>query len=328
MASLDYTSVFLDNMPGGAFVCNAHGDHELLFVNDNLIELFECADRDEFMEFVGGRFEGIARETSISVIIKEVRLQIEEADHSSGYIFYNIRTKKDNVRRVVNHWALLRDTEDGDVIYGTVYPHRIDNSGTDFDTITGLYSKRKFHKQIAHEIRKSKGDDRTDQAIVYLNLVNFKLLNIDRGVAEGDVCLKVMADTLLEVFDDAVISRLSDDHFAVYTRYENVLQKTEETERRFCETYGNRFDVIGKFGIYRFTPDKDFDVETALSHAKVACDFIKYDVKTDIVEYSDSLARKIKTQEYVIGKIDEAIKKEWIKVYYQPVIRSITGCLC
>ena len=32
--------------------------------------------------------------------------------------------------------------------------------------------------------------------------------------------------------------------------------------------------------------------------------------------------------EYVASKIDEAISQEWIKVYYQPVIRSITRELC
>ncbi len=32
--------------------------------------------------------------------------------------------------------------------------------------------------------------------------------------------------------------------------------------------------------------------------------------------------------EYVTTHIDEAIAKGWIKVYYQPVIRSLTGQLC
>lgn len=32
--------------------------------------------------------------------------------------------------------------------------------------------------------------------------------------------------------------------------------------------------------------------------------------------------------EYVASKIDEAIRQEWIKVYYQPVVRSITHELC
>lgn len=37
---------------------------------------------------------------------------------------------------------------------------------------------------------------------------------------------------------------------------------------------------------------------------------------------------KLDVQDYVVKKIDEAIQNEWIKVYYQPVVRSITGELC
>ena len=40
------------------------------------------------------------------------------------------------------------------------------------------------------------------------------------------------------------------------------------------------------------------------------------------------LTDKSEISEYVVSHIDEAIEKEWIKVYYQPVIRSLTGQLC
>lgn len=36
---------FVEKMAGGAFVCEAHDDHKLIFVNDNLISLFECGSR-------------------------------------------------------------------------------------------------------------------------------------------------------------------------------------------------------------------------------------------------------------------------------------------
>lgn len=327
MAGYDFRGTFLDRMPGGAFICRAHGNNEILFVNEKLIEFYECDDLDEFMEFTGGRFAGIANETRIGVIKKDVLMQIEEAGSNSGYVFFNIRTKKDNRRRVVSHWELVRDEINGDLVYGIVFSHKLENSGTDFDTITGLFGKRKFRRQIANAAGKSTDKASRDFAIVYINLVNFKLLNIERGVAEGDSCLKVMAETLTEAFEDAVIARLSDDHFVIFTEYDEVRSKTEEAERRFCETYGNHYNVIGKFGICRIALDADLDVENALSQAKVACDFIKYDPKADIVEYSEDLAKSIKTQEYVIRRIDEAIEKEWIKVYYQPVIRSLTGNL-
>ncbi len=40
------------------------------------------------------------------------------------------------------------------------------------------------------------------------------------------------------------------------------------------------------------------------------------------------LTNKREISEYVVAHIDDAIENEWIKVYYQPVIRSLTGQLC
>ena len=40
------------------------------------------------------------------------------------------------------------------------------------------------------------------------------------------------------------------------------------------------------------------------------------------------LTNKSETYDYVISHIDDAIANEWIKVYYQPVIRALTGQLC
>ena len=134
----DAGRAFIDNMSGGAFICRAHGDHELLFVNDNLVSLFECEDSEDFTDFVGGAFDGIANETKLSVIKKEIQLQVREAHSTSGYIFFNIRTKKNNKKRVVAHWSFVKHPMEGDVIYGIIYLHRPENTGADFDTVTGL----------------------------------------------------------------------------------------------------------------------------------------------------------------------------------------------
>ncbi|MCR5405802.1 MAG: EAL domain-containing protein, partial [Lachnospiraceae bacterium] len=65
-----------------------------------------------------------------------------------------------------------------------------------------------------------------------------------------------------------------------------------------------------------------------LSCAKMACDFIKRDKDRDIVVYSGELADNMKTTEYVVGNIDEALENGWIRIYYQPVVRTLTGELC
>ena len=40
------------------------------------------------------------------------------------------------------------------------------------------------------------------------------------------------------------------------------------------------------------------------------------------------ITNKNEVYEYVVANIDDAISNEWIKVYYQPVVRSLTGQLC
>ena len=323
------SSSFVDRMEGGAFAFSADDEQKLVYVNDNLIRLFECKDADDLLAHVGGRLEGMIHDPVPSIILNEISRQVEESKNGSGYVFYNIKTKKGDVLRVVNHWTLVHDDDLGDVFYATIYLHRLDNAANDFDIVTGLLGKRKFDRYAAGINRQFiEENDKMTFAVIYVNIVNFKLLNLERGVNEGNACLRKVAKVLGSVYGNAFVSRLSDDHFAVFTEYESSIDRTEQAIRTFAEDYGNRYNVILKFGIYRFEPGPDFYVETALSRAKMACDTVKKADKTDYAEYSSELAERVKTTEYVVGKIDEAIKNEWIRIYYQPVVRSLTGNAC
>ena len=330
------TELFMNGMAGGVFVYRAKEGHELLYANENLVQLFECESYGEFVEYIGNSFDGMVNETPLKLVWEDMELQISESQTDSGYVFYNIRTRKGNSRRVVNHFTRLHDESEGDIFCAILYLHRYDNVGSDFDPVTGLYGKLRFHKYVSSinqrfiEQGLKVGEENAfeDYAVIYLNLVNFKLLNIEKGAAEGDACLRMMANILREAYQDAFIARISGDHFVVFTKREGVYEKTEAASKKFCDTYGNQYDVIGKFGIYPLHFGKDFDVEAALSFAKVACDFIKHDASKDVVVYTESLAEEVKTTEYVVGKIDEALEKGWVKVYYQPVVRSLTGWLC
>ena len=326
---LDQKGSFTNKMEGGAFVFRADEEQRLLSVNDKLVSLFECDDADDLMEYTHGTFSGMIHDPDAGLVRKEIEEQLKHSINGSGYVFYNIMTKKKNVLRVVNHWTLVHDEETGDVFYATIYIHRLDNAANDYDVVTGLLGKRKFEKYATGLSKQCLSEnDTTAYAIVYVNLVNFKLLNLKRGVNEGNECLKIVAKILGKTYNNGFVSRLHDDHFAVFTEYEDVTAKTEEFIRSFGESFGNKYDIICKFGIYRFIPNEDFYIETALSRAKVACDSVRRDDKHDIAEYSENLEETVKTVEYVVGRIDEAIEKGWIQVYFQPVVRSLTEGVC
>ena len=323
-----FASHFTDRMAGGAFVCRRMEGHELLYVNEGIVRLFECDSPEEFMDFSGGSYDGMVNSSQLRTILKEVESQIRDRGQALGHLFYHVRTKKDNIRLVEEYWSVMTDETEGDLFYSVLVSREYEVGSTDIDPITGLYGKVRFESYVTSMNRNLTGKDESEYAIAYLNFVNFKLLNINKGVAEGDACLKTIADILAQVFEDAFLARLSDDHFAIFTRYSGIFEKLEACGQMFAEPFGNTYHIVGKTGIYKFVPNKDFDVEAALSFAKVACDYIKFDSRVDNVEYTESLAKKMKISEYVIHRIDEAIEKDWIKVYYQPVVRSLTHRLC
>ena len=228
---------------------------------------------------------------------------------------------------MVNHWTKVTAPDIGDVFYVYMFFHHSGFIGNDVDPVTGLYGKTRLTKYINNR-KKDRGlFPNKEYAIVYLNLTRFKLLNIEKGADEGDECLRQVACVLQDTFTDSFVARISDDHFAVFCGYEDVLEKAEAADRSFHDSYGSHNDVICKFGIYKINLNYRLDVETALSLAKLACDYIK-NSDTNVAEYSKDLAKKIRTQRYIVDRFDEALEKGWIQVYYQPVIRSITGYLC
>ena len=326
---LQYSSTFVDKMEGGAFIFSAEEGHALLYVNDKLISLFECESKDELLEHVSRSFDGMIHDPSPQEVCKEIRDQLPDSLNRSGYVFFNIITKKGNVRRVVDHWTLVHDSEHGDIFYSTIYLHRLDNTSSDFDPVTGLPGKNRFVKHVTDMNRRAMDEGGAQRfAIVYSNLVHFKLLNLERGVSEGNVCLKELAKALGKAFEGDFVTRLSSDYFVVFTEYEGVEAKTEKAVKCFEEVYGRDHNIRCKLGIYGFEPGEDFFCESAFSFAKTACDSIKTDDKRNHVEYTDELAESFGIAEYVAAHIDEAIEKGWIKVYFQPVVRSLTEDAC
>ena len=325
----EFDSSFVDKMEGGAFAFSADEGYALLYVNDKLISLFECDSEEELRKHVGNSLEGMIHDPSVQAIRKEISDQLTYSQNGAGYVFYNIITKKGNVRRVVNHWTLVHDAEQGDIFYATLYLHRLDNTAGDFDAVTGLPGKGRFVKHATSVNRQSLEEGTTRRfAIVYLNLVHFKLLNLERGANEGNVCLKEVGKTLGKTFEGDFVTRLSNDHYVVFTEYEGVAQKAEKALEYFAKSYGNAHNIRCKIGVYSFEPGESFFIESAFSFAKIACDSIKADDTKDYAEYTEELAEAVGIFEYVAAHIDEAIENGWIKVYFQPVVRSLTEDAC
>ncbi len=312
----------------GSVIFKADDSRELIFVNDSIVRFYECTDPKDFVDYVGDRYDGLINPIQRDEVIEDFIAQIREKKQKSGYVFFSVCTKSGKSIRVVNHWSIFEDEVEGTLIYAWMFLHRLEDTAFEFDSVTGLFTKLSFGKNVKSRFKRYAKKEGESCAIIYINLVNFKLLNIEHGSARGDECLMEMAQLLQNQFPKAVIARISDDHFVVFTKSKGLMEGLQEVKRRFDEAYRDHFNLIGKYGVYEFPTTQDLDVEEAISMAKMTCDFIKYDLKTDIMEYTFRLAKQVMTKEYIVRKLDEALENGWVKVYFQPVIRSLTGELC
>lgn len=70
------------------------------------------------------------------------------------------------------------------------------------------------------------------------------------------------------------------------------------------------------------------DPNLAVTRVKIACDSIHDSGDHFMAYYTEALDRKVELKDYVSRHMDEAVEKGYIKAYYQPIVRTVSGALC
>ncbi len=195
-----------------------------------------------------------------------------------------------------------------------------------YDILTGLSNMNYFLSQgsrVVDDIKKSG----KDAVLVYYDIRGMKNYNRTYGFHSGDILLIQIASVLKEEFPaPGIISRLSDDHFAILTEEDNIVEHITKIYKKVM-AFGQGMTINMNAGICRITPDIH-EISTAGDNAKLACNSIKNDLSSFYRFYLPSMRSDNELYFYVVDNIDSAIKNGYIKVYYQPVVRTISGRLC
>ncbi len=193
------------------------------------------------------------------------------------------------------------------------------------DEVTGIANMHYFRSQ-ALDLLHDESVEIGDLIFLFLDIENFKTINEKYGFWEGNDFLKEFADMLNKIFKNSIVAHFSNDNFVVLTKNEAIPEKIQTLKRNML---GTKYDVtLGiKVGGYR-PKDRECLPVIACDHARYACYSIKKRYNNDYCEYDNSMAGNFYKKQYIINNIDNAIKKERIKVYYQPVVNANTGKLC
>ena len=194
------------------------------------------------------------------------------------------------------------------------------------DLLTGLPNITYF-RSLSQKILDNPSERAKGLVFIYFDIKNFRAFNYHYGFDAGDHHLVKVGNTIHKVFSEFYVSRFSDDHFSVIAYNSEIEQRLQYVrEQSKIEHMSNSMSI--KAGIYVVPATGEQNAVRAYDNAKLACESIKKQSNVLTCYYTDELGYREKLREHIIESIDVAIAKQYIQVYYQPIVHVISGRLC
>ncbi len=194
-----------------------------------------------------------------------------------------------------------------------------------YDRLTDLPNMRHFFR-LAIEAKDSIIEDGHEPVMVYLNIIGISYYNRQFGFKMGDKLIINLSQILARHFGEKRVSRFSADNFAAVAREDEVDEIIKKVLKD-CETAIDGKEMSIRVGIYPNRLD-DVDVNVACDRARSAANTKKGELSSTVTYYTEDMLKRSEINVHVIQNIDRAIEEGWIKVYYQPIVRTSNGKVC
>lgn len=195
-----------------------------------------------------------------------------------------------------------------------------------YDYLTGLPAISYFLSLAETVFVKKSLENKRIPKMLFFDFNGMKYFNEKYGFAEGDSLIRAFSKLLVSHFSDMQCCRFGMDRFCVYTDEENI-EDILWTIFAECENINNGKSLPVRTGIY----SSDIELcssSTACDRAKMACDSNKLSFVSHFTYFDNSMLEDSLKRRYILENLDEAIEKQWIKIYYQPIVRAANGRVC
>lgn len=166
-------------------------------------------------------------------------------------------------------------------------------------------------------------------AFIVFDFDNFKSFNEKYGFEQGNVSLRFLAKALETRFGVRFVTRVSADVFRVVADLAGLNAKIKDVHDEI-RAFSKAGELDVKAGIYlQRTPNQDLEeIEKNFMRARLAEASIKGIYDRYVAVYADEMGARERLKMYLVSHVDEAIRNEYIQVYYQPVVNAKTNTLC
>ena len=169
------------------------------------------------------------------------------------------------------------------------------------------------------------GKREREPVLGYFKLLNMRGINNRYGYAQGDVLIADTARLLTRVFPGRHVCYVTSGEFCVLC----YRDEAEESARRaiaVLKEYKPGMPVQSKIGFACWRQGQH--AISLVDEAKLALNSILKSGERDLRFYDTALAEDTCFRQYIVSHLDEAIQQGWLQVYYQPIVRAVTGHVC
>ncbi|SFO24812.1 diguanylate cyclase (GGDEF) domain-containing protein [Eubacterium pyruvativorans] len=314
---------YFDLIEGGICIVPADGTERIVFANQKAAALYGCEDAEDFLQTFSSDYRNLVEEGGYKPLS-----ELAGAHPEHFLLSFHYRTKERHFRKA-DGVGSLKDTPFGKAYVLLLFSAEQISSDLKAQNFTGVLGMHDFF----HEALRQAQERLSLPAVralcpVCLDLTNFKEYNQLYGIHQGDLCLKKIADTITGCFPGALVGHLTADHFVALLPSADLEAKLELVCNE-VNRYINDDGIRLKAGIYMpGEADTLEDLRHGFDSAKIACDSIKKTGNRSIARYRRAMGETIANKAYVLRHFNEALEKHYIKVHFQPVIRTLTGKLC
>ena len=108
---------FMNEMPGGFLIYCADKREKILYANQALLRIFQCADMDEFRAHTNNSFRGLVHPDDLDEVEESIRTQIAASQYDLDYVEYRIRRRDGAIRWIEDYGHFVRSEAAGDIFY-------------------------------------------------------------------------------------------------------------------------------------------------------------------------------------------------------------------
>ena len=198
----------------------------------------------------------------------------------------------------------------------------------DHDTLTSLYTRRRFVEELGREIARSHRSG-VAGAVVLVDLDDFKYVNDTQGHRNGDRLLTSLAHVLRQTIRvNDLLARLDGDEFAVLVT-ETQPSRVDFVVERLLKAVRNHFVNVGEQPVgvtasagVSFFPEQGATAEEILARADQALDRAKRQGRDQFAMFKPDEKRQARVDSRLSGEklIREALARGRFVLHAQPIL--------